>query len=63
MDLSARTLEKHGLRRGAYDGANKRRFCLFERIGDGYEVRREYDSKKARDEAAIRFLRIKRGET
>lgn len=53
--LSARNLARYGLRRGAYDGANRRRFCLFcaSLFGTGIEERREYDSKAERDAAAV----------
>jgi len=56
--LSARNLAKYGLRRGAYDGANRRRFVLFcaSRFGTGIEERREYDTKRERDAAAIAEL-------
>lgn len=50
--LSARNLARYGLRRGVYDGANRRRFVLFESAGMGVEVRHEYDSKRERDQAA-----------
>lgn len=53
--LSARNLRKYGLRRGAYDGARSRRFVLFEACGAN-EVRREFDTKAARDEMALRRL-------
>ena len=59
-ELSARNLARHGLRRGAYDGANKRRFVLFESIGNGNERRQEFDRKCERDAAALARLRAKR---
>lgn len=55
--LSARNLARYGLRRGAYDGANKRRFVLFQAIGMGVELRHEYDTKRERDDAALRLMR------
>lgn len=54
--LSSRNLAKFGLRRGAYDGANKRRFVLFERLGNGNEQRSEFDTKKARDTKALQRI-------
>lgn len=51
-ELSSRNLAKHGLRRGAYDGANKRRFVLFVKLPNGNERRSEFDTKKERDNAA-----------
>jgi hypothetical protein len=56
-DLSARNLRKYGLRRGAYDGANRRRFVLFASVGMGVETRSEYDTKRERDEAARAAVR------
>lgn len=56
MDLSARNLRKWGLRRGAYNGANSRRFVLFESLANGNELRREYTSKRERDEACAARL-------
>lgn len=56
-ELSARNLARYGLRRGAYDGANSRRFVLFESLGDGNELRREYLTKRERDAFALRRLR------
>lgn len=54
--LSARSLRKYGMRRGAYDGARKRRFVLF--VEDGsIERRTEYDTKGERDAAALRMVR------
>lgn len=50
MELSARNLKRYGLRRGAYDGATRRRFVLFE--SRGVETRREFDTKAERDEMA-----------
>ena len=61
-DLSARNLVKYGLRRGVYSGANKRRFVLFEaeRLGM-VETRREFDTKRERDDfARMRLECIKR---
>lgn len=52
-DLSARRLAKLGLRRGAYDGANRRRFCLFEDLRNGLELRSEFDTKRERDAACL----------
>lgn len=56
--LASRNLAKHGMRLGAYDGANRRRFVLFTRhdaqIGD--ERRREFDTKKERDRFALSLL-------
>jgi hypothetical protein len=54
--LSARNLARYGLRRGAYDGANRRRFVLFESLGDGNESRSEFDTKRARDARAMERL-------
>ena len=50
-ELSARNLAKWGLRRGAYDGSNSRRFVYFESLGNGNERRHEYTSKRERDGA------------
>lgn len=50
--LEARNLRKYGMRRGAYDGANKRRFVLFIKLPNGNERRSEFDTKKERDEYA-----------
>ena len=55
-ELSARNLAKHGMRRGAYDGATKRRFVLFASNGDGTETRSEFDTKRERDDYARRKL-------
>lgn len=50
--LTARNLSRYGMRRGAYDGANRRRFVLF--TNDGASVwRREFDTKRERDAAAL----------
>lgn len=55
--LSARRLSRYGMRRGAYDGANRRRFVLFYPSEDSQNLsRREFDSKKERDEFAIAML-------
>lgn len=54
--LSARNLKKHGMRRGAYDGANRRRFVLFVDNRDGTESRHEFDSKSERDQFALQQL-------
>jgi hypothetical protein len=59
-DLSARNLANYGLRFGSYDGANRRRFVLFGGIGTAIESRREFDTKKERDEAARRAMRLAR---
>jgi len=48
-DLEVRNLRKYGLRRGAYDGARKRRFVLFESLHNGNELRREFDTARERD--------------
>lgn len=56
--LSARNLRKYGLRRGAYDGANRRRFVLFEDLRNGNERRHEFDSKRERDEKALRLIAV-----
>ncbi len=53
--LSARNLRKYNLRFAAYNGANKRRFVLFELVGTN-ELRREFDTKAARAEMALRRL-------
>jgi hypothetical protein len=61
-DLSARRLAKHGMRRGAYDGATKRRFCLFvagRANGEAVEWRYEFDTKSERDEYARKLLASK----
>lgn len=55
-ELSARNLAKYGLRRSAYDGANSRRFVLFESCGNGNERRREFITKQERDDFARRRL-------
>lgn len=57
--LSARNLKKYGLRRGAYDGSNSRRFVLFQNLGNGNESRREFTTKRERDEAALLALKAK----
>lgn len=44
--LEARELKKFGMRLGAYDGANKRRFCFFEDCGDG-TVRAQFPSQES----------------
>lgn len=49
--MNARQLAKYGMRRGAYDGANRRRFVLFQDNGEN-EIRREFDTKRERDEFA-----------
>lgn len=58
-DLSARNLRKYGMRRGAYDGANRRRFVLFypsrkhaAGVDDGNVWRAEFDTKAERDQVA-----------
>jgi hypothetical protein len=56
-ELSARNLAKYGLRRGAYDGANKRRFVLFTSVVMGVETRSEFDTKRERDVAALTAVR------
>jgi len=56
-ELSARNLARYGLRRGAYDGANSRRFVLFESLANGNDLRREYSTKRERDAFALRRLR------
>lgn len=48
-ELSSRNLAKYGLRRGAYDGGNGRRFVLFAKLPSGNERRHEFDTKKERD--------------
>ena len=54
-ELSARNLRRHGMRRGAYDGATKRRFVLF--VDEGAtEWRHEFDTKAERDAYALRSL-------
>lgn len=54
--LASRNLAKHGMRRGAYDGANRRRFVLFVSAGDGNEWRSEFDTKRERDDYALKLL-------
>jgi hypothetical protein len=61
FDLSARNLERFGLRRGAYNGSNSRRFVLFEAArstatGEAVEIRREFTSKRERDAKALELL-------
>lgn len=51
-DLSARRLARFGLRLGAYDGANRRRFVLFTNNYDGTVSRREFDTKTERNDRA-----------
>jgi hypothetical protein len=57
--LAWRRLQRYGLRRGAYDGATSRRFCLFEDLGNGLESRSEFDSKAERDARAMARLATK----
>ena len=47
--MNACELRKFGLRRGAYNGATRRRFCLFESLGNGLEMRREFDTRRERE--------------
>lgn len=50
--LSARNLAHYGLRRGAYDGGNGRRFVCFEKgtsNGEAVEWRAEFGTKTDRD--------------
>jgi hypothetical protein len=56
LKLNPEALKHHGLRRGAYDGARKRLFVLFQSNGDGTEMAREFDRAGERDEAAWREL-------
>lgn len=56
-ELSSRNLAKYGMRRGAYNGANKRRFVLFVNLNNGNERRHEFDSKGQRDDYARVLLR------
>lgn len=58
-ELSSRNLAKYDMRRGAYDGANKRRFVLFVPGHDGNEWRYEFDTKKERDDIARIKLRVR----
>jgi hypothetical protein len=63
-ELSVRNLRKHGMERGAYNGANKRRFVLFvdeQGGGDPSRLRRrhEFDTKRERDAYARTLLRAK----
>lgn len=56
--LVARYLKRFNMRRGAYDGGNGRRFVLFTK-GDRNEIhewRREFDTKRQRDQFAIGWL-------
>lgn len=58
--LSSRNLARYGLRRGAYNGGNGRRFVLFQeavRHGERVEVRWEYDSKAERDARAMQLIK------
>lgn len=43
--MTNKELKRYGLRYSAYDGAYKRRFCIFERAGIT-EHRREFDTRK-----------------
>lgn len=54
--LSATILKRHGLERGAYDGARRRRFVLFQDTGNGTVSRREFDTKRERDDAALKII-------
>lgn len=56
--LAARYLKRFGMRRGAYNGANKRRFILFttKDAPPKTERRHEFDTKRARDQFAIGML-------
>jgi hypothetical protein len=57
--LSARNLAKYGIRRGAYNGACRRRFVLFHPADDPQnEKRSEFDTKRERDEFAARVLTL-----
>ena len=59
MKLNAKMLAKHGMRRSAYDGANKRRFVLFitdYHNGELVEWRHEFHTESARDNFAIGLL-------
>lgn len=60
--LSARHLARSGLRKGAYNGGNGRRFCLFEtaiREDAAVELRREFSTKRERDAKAFELLAMK----
>jgi hypothetical protein len=55
--LASRNLAKYGMRRGAYDGANRRRFVLF--VADSEhrtEWCHEFNTKRERDNYAMRKL-------
>lgn len=55
--LSAKRLARHGMRRGAYDGANGRRFVLFHPSDDPQNVlRSEFDTKRERDTFALALV-------
>ena len=55
--LSARNLARFGMRRGAYNGANGRRFVLYYK-DDKREWAVEYDTKRERDNKALELLAI-----
>lgn len=61
-ELEARKIKRYGMRRGAYDGANKRRFVLFVSSGHGLERRYEFDTKSARDDYARKVLADRKAE-
>lgn len=63
--LAARNLARYGLRRGAYDGSNRRRFVLYEdgeNNGESVTWTREYDTKGERDAAALARLEAIKAE-
>lgn len=54
--LGSKSLARFGMRRGVYDGANKRRFVLSEIAPNGLTLRREFDTKGERDAFALERL-------
>jgi len=57
--LNARYIRRYGLRRGSYNGANKRRFVLFADTGNGTEMRYEFNTRRERDIKALGMLRAR----
>jgi hypothetical protein len=56
MEFS-RLLKKHDMSLSAYNGANKRRFVLFEKENDGITRRLEFDTARERKSYVLATLR------
>lgn len=56
--MTNRELAKYGMRQGAYDGANARRFVLFTThdAAPGCETRTEFNKRRDRDNFARRTI-------